>query len=195
MEVNELFLARCEEMRVLVANPRAELDLLNLSSCIYQMIIDQPRLIDAVNLHRRKIQFEVATPSGAFAGIPGVIETYFDISLAERMRPDAIKKLNRDQFLAYNVIEHSRRNITVRELVEHAREVAGGVHFGQPAREKHRKVEDFVNRELAKRWPFLTFRVELMALQSIARVVLRAVEPLRLEVSAQRAITPPTPAP
>ena len=149
-----------------------------------QLLLDG--FLDEVNREfRLKIWF-VTRPVDEIASIvrPNVVA-----GMANNLLPDpevstGRSQMNRDKFLALEVLCVNGRPCTVRDIIDHGANSMGGVHYNAPRSDEQRAVESVGAIMSAGAMP-----ANLMQLRSIVSVVLEALRPLR--VKAERALQSP----
>ena len=138
MDTERLFLRRCEQI-ALAAASEDEGELIDLSGRLYQMISDRHCLADVVNTGRRKLRFRVVKP----APLPEFLEQYRDAGLMwmndDSLDPELFEphqltnmdvvEITKDEFLALPILTLERRDLTIKEVIGYARNVAGGTHI------------------------------------------------------------------
>jgi hypothetical protein len=93
--------------------------------------------------------------------------------------PRAVK---RDEFLRKVVMLVGKREITVPDVVSHVANVGGDVHLGKPQNESQEALKAAEGDFSIGGYP-----PDVRSLQAIGRIVLRALLPLRAEVSRSAA--------
>jgi hypothetical protein len=79
------------------------------------------------------------------------------------------------------------QSVTVRENILHTANVVGAVHPGRPRQDVNRLLEQYAGAISVG-----GYRPDVRSLQAIARVTLRALEPLREGVRTAATQSPPT---
>ncbi|MBX9773659.1 MAG: hypothetical protein K2Y71_04520 [Xanthobacteraceae bacterium] len=168
-----LFLRRCEKMDSL-SKSNNEADVLDLAAYLRQFILDGHSLIDTVNKSHIKIRFHVGCATYPIDD-PHEAQTFWTIVDGldpEIRRPGAPSAhLTRDQFLKHVVINNFGKKITIKDIIEHTANAAGGVHHDPKPR--NTPTANASRTVLVHGLPIDTFY-----LKPIAIIVLRAVQPI-----------------
>jgi hypothetical protein len=174
MEAEKLFLVRCRQIASLLESNN-EVDLLDLSGLLRQLLLDQHALVDSVNggsSEKVKLEFYV----GAFSHAPDqfasllFLEDGIDPQTRRPGAPSAV--LSMGNFLNHAVIYASGEHLTIKDVIKHAAESAGGVHHN-PHSKKHR-----VLAQLSRRAAVGGLPLGIRMLKAIARVTMRTLTPL-----------------
>jgi hypothetical protein len=91
---------------------------------------------------------------------------------------DRSKKVKLDAFLGTNILRHKGQELTVYQVIDAAANAKGGVHIGRAKPNGQQEVLEFDENQFYGNLP-----PSLLALQSIARVTLRALRPLAEKVA------------
>lgn len=182
MSPDTLFLRRCEQVATFVAS-NDQIDLLDLSGTLSQLLCDRHSLVDVANTDKLKITFQV----GTFEWEP---DEYTDLLLLEDgLDPDTARpgkqtmQLTKAQFLGHPIIWAEKRWHTVNDVIGHARNVAGGRHY-----DPHNKKERYqALKAAASQIEVGGHPVSVRQLQAIGRVTLKALAPLIKAVRARHA--------
>ena len=173
MDAKQLFLERCKQIETL-AQSHAEIDLLDLAARLRQMFLDGDSLVHQVNReHRLRLVFLV----GQFRSIPDAHVTV--AGLEDGLDPDTrppgspSKEVNLDGFTGHVVLYLKEHGHTVRDIIKHASDAAGGVHRTDSPREQHRKIAEF-----SAGFDIGGLPAAMRQLKAIARVALKGLRPL-----------------
>lgn len=169
-----LFLERCRQVDALMKSQK-EIDLLDLSARLRQLLLDGNALVHQANQNYRiKFVFRV----GEFRG-PPPDEHDVILSLEDGLDPDTrrpgglAKEVNLDGFLAHKVLYLRGKAYSVRDIIKHASDAAGGVHRSDNPSEQHKKIADYSSGFGIGGLP-----AAIRQLQAIGRVTLKGLAPL-----------------
>jgi hypothetical protein len=172
MRPEHLFLERCEQMAILLQSHK-QIELLDLSGILRQLIADKHSLMDTVNTNNLSIRFHV----GKFRNPPDqftVLQSLEDGLDPQIRAPNAPSThLSKDDFLAHAVIYFKGTPITVRDLIRYMTNVAGGVHHDPKPNAEYE-----VMKLLTQQISIGGLPLGVRQLQSVARVTWRAMGPL-----------------
>ena len=182
----KLFLDTLDDLenRIRSNNPY---EILGVSALIRKLFLDSYPLVDRVNRrHKVKIRFEVTEgkllDTLARMGIVPSIYSPLDGLDPHTSRPGKKRKLvGRDSFFKQKILVVDGRVFSIREIILFEANIMGGVHVDSPKTEKD-KVIDHINKVLGVQG----YRFSLRLLQVIGRIVLRALDPLRSEITKIR---------
>lgn len=185
MDAERLLLARCKQLAVLVQS-NDEVELLDMASLIRQLLFDQHSLTDSVNKGRNKVNLMFHV--GDFSYPPDQYVTL--MSLEDGIDPHTRRpgspslSLSRKRFQNHVIAHGAGQQLTIMEAIKFAANVAGGRHH-----DPYPKDKDKIIASLSKQHRIggLPFGVRLQ--KAIARVVLRALDPLIQDVQS-RAVPP-----
>ena len=181
MDPQTLFIRTCEdiERRLSATEPY---EILLIAGLIRKLLLDDFPLVDQVNrVHKLKLTFEVTVPFNR----PELGDTNSLWSVQDGLDPETAvpgklrQALSRDQFLQEVVAMVFGKNYSVREVVLFEANVSGAVHAGAPKTDK-----DQALHEVGQSLGIGGYPMALRQLLAIARVVLRALVPLRAAVAA-----------
>jgi hypothetical protein len=186
VEGDQLFLETLRDLEKRTGTAASEYELLRSAALLRQLLLDESPLVHQVN-RGRNLRFvfrvNVREPIWKRAGTdPPVFWSRHD-----GLDPDTalvsaeIAELKWDGFLGALVMIVDRRNFTVRDIIDQAAHVLGGVHAGTP----REQAQEALSAVAA------SFRIGdadpvTGALRAIARIVLRAFDPLRRQIEAER---------
>jgi hypothetical protein len=174
VDADKLFLERSKEIEKLVQS-NSEFDVLRLSAALRQLLLDSPPLIHEVNRDRRlKVSFEV----GDFTIQPNAhTEVLF---LEDGVDPETRRspllprrEVRLEGFLGHKMLYLKGKPHSVRDVITHGANVAGGVHRTTNPEERHKLIADFSKSISLGGMPGA-----IRVLQAIGRVTLRGLRPL-----------------
>jgi hypothetical protein len=172
MDLNRLFLRRCDQVAELMASAD-EGDLVDLAGRLRQLLFDgNASLVDKINPNKIPLQFVVGTfrfppePNSTLS-----LQDGFDPETASPGKPS--RTVSREEFSTYPVIYLGLQPITVREVVRYAALVAGGVHHDDKPRDEFKQIVDAAKRLHIGGLPF-----GIRDLMAIARVTIKGLQPL-----------------
>ncbi|PDS77380.1 hypothetical protein [Rhizobium sp. L43] len=175
MRPEPLFLERCEQVQVLLESNR-EIEILDLAARLRQLLLDQHCLAGAANTNKVKLRFEV----GHFDGGPDPFEAYVTFRSLEdgvdpqtRARPQEPLRLNLDEFMAHKVMIVSGAAISIKEIIRHVSNVAGGVHYDPNPKQEYKLLQ-----EVGQMFGIGGLPAGVRVLKAMARVALRGLQPL-----------------
>lgn len=180
MDSAKLFLERYKQIENLMASDQ-EIDMLDLSSKLRQMLIDATPLVHLANReHKLKLSFKV----GEFSEQPDkyvVIQGLEDGLDPENRRPGApSKEVTLDGLLNHTVLYLHRRAYSVKDVIKHASDAAGGIHRDENPKEQHKKIAEYSGA-----WQIGGLPAAIRQLRAIARVTLKGLAPLREAVASK----------
>lgn len=166
-------------------------EILFIAALIRKLFLDDFPLVDQVNRnHRVKITFETTLPFEFLKDLPA--PTFW--SAQDSLDPDIAGPghrrytASRDQFFQTVVAIVDNHQYTVREIVLFEANVMGAVHAGNPKTDK-----ELALKQIDSTIAFGGYPSSLRQLKAIARVVLKALSPLRASVSAAQQFIQPKP--
>ena len=181
MKPEKLFLQRCNQIAIL-AQSRGELDALDIGGKLRQLLADKNSLVHTVNINRVKLLFNV----GVMRPPRPPQKAYRVFALAGGIDPEGgapnsqFITLNKDGFLKHRIAHYYGQDITVLDVIRYASNVAGSVHHDpNPAKEY------LANVALAQLVSIKGMPTQIQQLRAIARVTLRAIDPLIADVRAR----------
>lgn len=156
-------------------------EILLIAGLIRKLFLDDHPLVDRVNSkHRVKLSFEVTAGVGDYPDfLPTPTLWSAQDGLDPEVMPPGMKReaLGRDAFFSTVVARVSAHQFSVREIVLFEANVVGAVHAGAPKKEKEQALYE-IDCVLSVGG----YASSLRQLRSIARVIVRALEPLRARV-------------
>lgn len=177
MDRDSLFLEVIDDLRAKTVSS-TPYDILKSAGLIRQLILDMPTLVSIVKRGRiGKIHFKVKN----LRPMPGVDAWFIGDGLDPDTSPPigTIVTLSLDEFLKVIVLQENGNNITIKEVVRYVAHILGGVHAGTP-----QEKSDIILDELDKHWKLGNQGAPIYSLAAIARVVLKALEPLEAHIKA-----------
>jgi hypothetical protein len=172
MDAASLFLARCKQIETAMAST-SEIDLLDLSAHLRQLLIDDTSPLHQVNRERRiKLRFVV----GEFRQLPDQYTRILSLEdgVDPEIRPPGspTKKVGLGGFLGHTILYLQGQPRSVSDVIKFGANVAGGVHHATPS-EKQKLIHEYSSQVSIGGLPGA-----IRQLQAIARVVLRGLHPL-----------------
>lgn len=188
MDSEELFVRTLDDLATRV-EASDEYEMLMAAALLRKLLLDGGNsLVDQVNrAHRVTIRYRINDVTNYEKVVLEDMPSYFSIEEGidgEREAPPGLSNpidATRDQFLARRVMVVSGQEITVHHLIDQLAHVEGAVHKG-PATNARQEVLAFAARELFIKG--LPAGVEQF--RAIARVVVRALTPLREAIDVSR---------
>lgn len=157
-------------------------EILFIAALIRKLFLDDFPLVDQVNRsHRLKLSFETTLPFELPAGVPA--PTFWTVQ--DGLDPDTAipgkrrHVASRDQFFQTIVTIVNDHRYSIREVILFEANVMGAVHAGSPKTDKEQALKQ-INSTISVGG----YASSLRQLQAIARVVLKALAPLRAAASA-----------
>jgi hypothetical protein len=179
MDAEKLFIERCNQTSEL-AQSHKEIDLLDLGANLRQLLVDDHPLVHQANrTHRLKLTFHV----GEFQVKPDQYTAI--LSLEDGLDPDTrppsapSRYVNFDGFVNHNILFLSGKGHSVRDVIQLAANVAGGVHRTDDPREKQKLIADYSRSVSIGGLPGA-----IRQMQAIARVALKGLAPLIKKIEA-----------
>lgn len=158
----------------LLLKSNEEIELLDLSGILLQLLLDKKSVVDTVNINRLKLEFHVGTWR-----IPPHPRTIFQ-TLEDGIDPETSRpggptmKLSRAKFLNHPVTYvEGGHYILVKDVIKYAANVAGGKHHDPKPRPEY-----YIIDALSQRVTGFGMPLGIHQLKSIARVTLRSFQPL-----------------
>jgi len=181
MDIDELFLERCRQIEVLMSSNN-EIDLLDLAAVLRQLFLDDHPLVHKANEKERlKLRFRV----GQFRNEPDeytLVQSLEDGVDPETRPPGSpSKEVNFDGFINHKVLFVKGQRHSIRDVIKHASDVAGGVHRSDP-KERQRLIAEF-----SAVFGIGGLPGAIRQLQAIGRVALRGLRPLIVAIEENRA--------
>ena len=177
MNPNALFLRTLSDIenRLTMSDPY---EVLLIAGLLRKLFLDDFPLVDQVNrVHRIKLEFEVALPSGRpkpeDSDCFWTVQDGLDPDTAAPGKPRQV--LSRDQFFSETVTVIFGRVYSVRDIIQFEANVAGAVHAGAPKSDKEKALH-----ELGASLGVGGYSPSLRQLLAIARVSLKALGSLRI---------------
>lgn len=171
MHPDRLFLARCDHIAFL-QKASNEAEVLLLGGLLRQMLVDKHSLMDIVNTGRLKVRFSIPEPAYDENTLRKDGVFWYQNIYDETLNP-VRRELSKDQFLAYKLVFARGDYATVKGLIRHSANVAGGFHFDPNPDPEYVAI---TARFAEIIWGGLPMEVHL--LREIAHVTLRGLQPL-----------------
>lgn len=173
MNVDGLFLGRCKQLEKLMQS-HDELELLDVSAILRQMLADDHPLIHKANASRRiRIVFQV----GMFKQPPDEFTTFQSLEdgVDPYTRPPGSpsKEVDINGLLRHEILIIRGTPQTIKDVIQFAANVAGGVHHTTNPKERQRLIAEY-----SAHFSLGGLPAGIRQLQAIARVFLRGVAPL-----------------
>lgn len=171
MDAEPLFLQRCGQLAALLQSDN-EIDLLDIGAILRQLLLDKNKLMDAANKEGIKPKFHVGVSH--YGPDEHAAKTFWSTidGIDPEIRPGAPSAhLGRDDFLKHVVINYFGKNITIRDIIDHTANVAGGVHLDpRPKKTPIRHADQAVT--------VLGYPISAYHMRAIGKVALRAFQPI-----------------
>jgi hypothetical protein len=173
VNADRLFLARCEQLRVMQDSDK-EIEVLDSAKNLRQMLIDPYPLMDVVNAGILDIRFAVGKDHEDFIKRfgPGTELMYTELS-GEGGIPENRVSLKKGRFLSHIVFVRKDQPITVRDVIMNSAVAAGGVHFDPKPKAQYLKTQSLLKSIYGWGLP-----MELHLLRDIAYVTVTGLQPL-----------------
>lgn len=190
MNPNALFLHRYDRLASLIGSAK-EADHLDMAALMRQLLLDKHSLADTVNKNSIKLQFEIGFLTDPRPDLPQpimefLIDAIDPYCISGEREKDTVT-LSRDELPKHAIARVQGTPITIKDLVKYASNVAGGVHH-DPRNTHDYKVIAAINA----RMKFNGISFLTRQLKPIAKVVLRGLDPLVMEVKSRRVSRPPS---
>ena len=176
LDHRRLFLATLDDVRRRATEPNDEFETLQLSVGLRKLLLDSPRLADLVNRpHRLKLSFQyVRAPRAPMDRGDGPTMLVHVDGLDALDSGEAVIEVGRDRFLSEPMIlQRDGWHFTIRDVISHCANVAGGVHTGPAKGERLERLDEAV-----RHMPIGDMTGVIRLLPPIGRVAVRALEPL-----------------
>jgi hypothetical protein len=177
VDADDLFLATLDDLAARASAGRSAYDVLQIAGLLRKLLLDDTRLVDAVNRSRR-VKYRFRTNERQPPGDPSVdfwsIQDGLDPDTAAPLRTNNVRDLTRDQFLAVTIIIFRGERLTIADVLRYLANIAGAVHLGSPTTPK-----EMALASLASSIQVGGYTPEVRSLLSVARVVTKALQPLR----------------
>ena len=175
MDAAKLFVERCRQVEDLMKSNQ-QIDLLDLSAKLRQLLVDGSSTL--ANQANREQQLKLSFKVGEFTSEPDeyvVIQGLADGLDPGTRRPGLpIKELNLDGFLKHRVLYLKGHAYSVRDVIKHASDAAGGIHRDENPKDQHKKIAEYSGQ-----WEIGGLPAAMQQLRAIARVTLKGLAPLR----------------
>jgi hypothetical protein len=179
MNRDTLFLRTLDDLGRRVQPGLDEYEVLLIAGLLRKLLLDDPPLIDQVNRERHlRIRYviNVRPPVWELLGDPPPVFWSEQDGLDPETALTVVepKAVSRDEFLAKVVMQARDESVSVKDTILHTANVVGAVHPGRPREDVNRLLE-----QIAGQLSLGGYQPDIRSLQAIARVVLRALTPLR----------------
>jgi hypothetical protein len=172
MDADTLFLERCKQVEAATQSSN-EIDLLDLSAKLRQLLLDESPLVHQANRERLKLKFVV----GEFTLQPDAYTSVLSLEDGldpETRRPGSPRKeVSFQGFLNHKVLYLKGQPHSVSDVISLAANVAGGVHLTKNPKEKQELIARYAASVSIGGLPGA-----IRQLQAIGRVTLRGLRPL-----------------
>jgi hypothetical protein len=171
MKPDDLFLARCKQLAMLVES-KEEIDVLDLSHKLRTLLMDKASLAQTVNKSKLKLEFKV----GAIQEIDPA--PFSSVLLIDAIDPELAPKnpalvLDLEDFLKHPIGIEQGTPITIKQIIRYAAHIAGGIHHDPVPAEEYALLDAY-----AKGLVMFGYSGTTYLLKGIARVALRGLQPL-----------------
>lgn len=155
---------------------RDHFEIMKCSALLRHLLLDSEALVNEVNKTRRlKILYKVSDPSkGGFPDIPGLTPTLDWSSIDPHGGPSILVKF--DEFLRIILLRYNGESYTVKNFIDVAAHILGGVHTGKRINEKERRLNEILGIQIGG------YDVVCLNLIPITKVTLAALEPLKRRI-------------
>lgn len=188
MDPDKLFLERCERIELLMES-NEEIDVLDLSGVLRQLLFDQKSLVDTVNRNKVSIKFRVSAWPELMQKLTALTGGKMPLfaSHGNMLDPEVdpqnskVVTLSRAEFGNYPVTFWGGKAVTIKDVIKYGANVAGSIHHDpQPKPEYH------VTQALSQKINMLGLPIALYHLKAISAITLRALAPLIEDVRSRR---------
>ena len=184
MDADDLFLATLDDLASRASAGRSTYDVLQIAGLLRKLLLDDTRLVDAVNRSRR-VKYRFRANERQAPGDPSLvfwsIQDGLDPDTAAPFRTNNVRDLTRDKFLAVTIIVVRGERLTVADVLRYLANVAGAVHIGSPTTSK-----ELALASLASSIQVGGYSPEVRSLLAVARVVTKALQPIRHAIEEAR---------
>jgi hypothetical protein len=182
MDARQLIVERCEQMRQMLASAK-EIDCLDIAGNLRQLLADQHRLIDTANVNKVPIRFRSNKLREDPPGLP--IPSFR--SIEDGLDPDTAAPIHGapydmtiDQFLGQTILVIGGKPYSVKDVIKFAANVAGAIHHDPKA-----KPEFEAQKRYSELFRIGGFPAGIRQLRAIARITLKALQPLLADIAAR----------
>jgi hypothetical protein len=176
-DTTKLFLETLKDIEKRVAS-KDTYEVLLISALIRKLLLDDFPLLDQINRkYKTKISFEIIPSQDA------LIQKSEYYIIADMLDPETAppskksQKVSRDQFLKTTVLSICGKRYSIKDIILFEANIMGGIHAGMPEKEKEQALQ-----QVNSIYEIEASRGSLLQLKAIARVVLKALEPLRIQI-------------
>jgi hypothetical protein len=172
VDAASLFLARCKQIETAMATTN-EIELLDLSAYLRQLLIDETSPLHQLNRERRlKLKFVVGQFRQQPDGHTQILSLEDGVDPEIRRQGSPRKEVSLGGFLDHTIVYLQGQPRSVGDVIKFAANVAGGVHQATP-RNKQKLIHQYSSQFSIGGLPGA-----IRQLQAIARVALRGLRPL-----------------
>jgi len=154
-------------------------EILQISALVRKLFFDDFPLVDQVNRsYKEKIFFEIAKTQLYPPGLPA--PTYF--SVQDGLDPGTARpgkqrlQIKRDKFFKTPILLVNGKEYSIREIILFEANIMGGVHAGFAKTDNEKKLKQIDNLFVGG------YRTSLRQLKAIARIILKALKPLKEKI-------------
>jgi hypothetical protein len=176
-----LFVERYKRLGALIQSTR-EIDIIDASACLRQILLDKHSLINVANVRKKKIVFVCGAFDQSLVARPPLLASLEDgIDPFTSVSPRGAVELSPSEFIAHPVMIIMRNPISIKDVIKNAANVAGGVHYDPHPKPAYEKLAQF-----GALFQIGGLPAGVRILKAISRVALRGLEPLVEDVEAHR---------
>jgi hypothetical protein len=190
VEPDRVFVRKVQDLRsrtdpaALAAAADPDYDVLMAAPLLRELLMGDPPLLHLVNRSRRlKVRFRVARVNAyereVLADAPIFYERVDGLYPGSALPNSTVEALSVDKLLSEMVMIVQGNTISVRDLIDYVANVAGGVHFGDPKRDKRA-----IMVALDGQWKLGGIDVSMRCLVAVGQIVTEALDRLVLRVEA-----------
>jgi hypothetical protein len=179
-----LFLRRVDQIALIAASDTRDLvKLLDLAALLRKVLFDDKSLADTVNINRVPLRFRVRALQ---PNIPGFGARFlYGVDVIEPTEGEVVE-LTRAQFGQHLIGRLPSGEVTIKDIVRYAANVAGGVHFDPQPKAKYATARQLYDAITGDDIP-----MSLLVLVPIGRAALRGLQPLYEDVRRRVAARSP----
>ena len=161
-------------------NEEKPYEILHISALVRKLFFDGFPLVDQVNRsYKEKILFEITKTQLYSPGLPA--PTYFSVQDGldpATARPGKqVLQVKRDEFFKTPILLVNGKEYSIREIILFEANIMGGVHAGFTKTDKEKTLKQIDNLFVGG-----GYRTSLRQLKAIARVILKALKPLKEKI-------------
>ena len=160
-------------------NEEKPYEILHISALVRKLFLDDFPLVDQVNRsYKEKIFFEITKTQLYPPGLPA--PTYFSVQDGldpATARPGKqILQVKRDEFFKTPILLVNGKEYSIREIILFEANIMGGVHAGFAKTDNEKTLKQIDNLFVGG------YRTSLRQLKAIARIILKALKPLKEKI-------------